>query len=325
MKKIASILFFKITAIHFCIAQIGMIVDFENINLGTTNYYLDSLSNDYTSGPLNFQYDYDSIYNYWSAGFSCSAVQDSTTSGFGNLYGCKALSGQNGSQKYAVGQQNSRLSFVSGSGPGVVNGLYVCNSTYAFNSMRDGDQFAKKFGGTSGNDPDWFRLTIRSYFNGVLTSDSVEFFLADFRFSNNSLDYLVSDWTYINTQSLGSVDSLQFSLSSSDNGLFGMNTPAFFCIDDIQCSPFININETGKDNQLSVYPNPAQNFISINSIQEKISKIEIINMEGISLKEEYVSPLSNYNTIELSELNSGIYFLKITTSNKTKLIKIIKQ
>jgi hypothetical protein len=37
-------------------------------------------------------------------------------------------------------------------------GVYVTNTTYAYNSMRDGDMFAKKFGGPTGNDPDWYKL-----------------------------------------------------------------------------------------------------------------------------------------------------------------------
>jgi hypothetical protein len=34
--------------------------------------------------------------------------------------------------------------------------------------MRDGDGFGKKFGGTTGMDPDWFKLTIKGYSGGAL-------------------------------------------------------------------------------------------------------------------------------------------------------------
>ena len=36
----------------------------------------------------------------------------------------------------------------------------LTNTTFAALSMRDGDAFAKQFGGVSGDDPDWFLLTI---------------------------------------------------------------------------------------------------------------------------------------------------------------------
>jgi hypothetical protein len=101
--------------------------------------------------------------------------------------------------------------------------------------MRDGDQFAKKFGGDSGNEKDFFKLEIQG-FRGTAATGSVDFFLADYRFDNNSQDYLVDQWTRVNLSSLGPVDSLQFALSSSDVGQFGMNTPAYFAMDRIEFS-----------------------------------------------------------------------------------------
>ena len=43
---------------------------------------------------------------------------------------------------------------------GVIDGLYVTNNNYAYYSMLNGDAFAKKFGGGSSDDEDWFLLTI---------------------------------------------------------------------------------------------------------------------------------------------------------------------
>ena len=62
----------------------------------------------------------------------------------------------------------------------VIDGMYVTNGTYAYLSMLNGDAYAKKFGGVSGNDPDWFKLTIRKWYNGILANDSVTFYLADY-------------------------------------------------------------------------------------------------------------------------------------------------
>ena len=98
--------------------------------------------------------------------------------------------------------------------------------------------FPKKFGGASGDDPDFFLLNIEgqdAFSNAV---GSVDFYLADFRFTNNAQDYILNDWAFVDLNSLGtSVSSLHFSLSSSDNGAFGMNTPAYFAIDNLQYIP----------------------------------------------------------------------------------------
>jgi hypothetical protein len=118
--------------------------------------------------------------------------------------------------------------------PRSISGAYFTNTVHAYNAMNeDGDS---KFGGISGNDPDWFKLNIigLNFVSGILvTTGSVEFYLADFRFENGGEDYIVDDWTYVDLTSLGDVIALQFDLSSSDVGSMGMNTPAYFAMDDL--------------------------------------------------------------------------------------------
>lgn len=114
-----------------------------------------------------------------------------------------------------------------------VSGCYVTNNTYVLHSMQNGDGFAKKFGGADGNDPDYYKLTATGLDKEGLTTGSLDFYLADFRFDDNSLDYFVEDWTWFDLSELGRVASVTFSLSSSDVGDYGMNTPAYFCIDNL--------------------------------------------------------------------------------------------
>ncbi|MCW5623505.1 MAG: DUF4465 domain-containing protein [Burkholderiales bacterium] len=99
--------------------------------------------------------------------------------------------------------------------------------------MLNGDFFAKAFGGASGDDPDWFALTITGHDAAGDATGTVDFHLADYRFADNSLDYVVTDWTLVDLSALGTVSSLTFSLSSSDVGDFGMNTPAYFALDNL--------------------------------------------------------------------------------------------
>jgi hypothetical protein len=111
--------------------------------------------------------------------------------------------------------------------------MQVTNTTYAYLSMQNGDAFAKKFGGPSGNDPDWFKLTIygKDLANQIL--GTVEFYLADFRFVDNTLDYIVHRWATVDLTPISSARILEFSLDSSDVGRWGMNTPAYFALDNI--------------------------------------------------------------------------------------------
>ena len=106
--------------------------------------------------------------------------------------------------------------------PAVVPGMYVCNNVYALSSMKDGDAYA---GDPFGAD-DWFMLTIGGSLEGKAVNATVEFYLGK---GTN----FVTDWTYVDLSKLGKVDELKFSMSGSRTGDWGLNTPAYFCIDNL--------------------------------------------------------------------------------------------
>lgn len=74
--------------------------------------------------------------------------------------------------------------------------------------MLEGDGFVKKFGGEFGDDFDFFFLIIKKYFGGELSIDSVNFYLVDYWFEDNSQDYIVEEWIYVDLSIFGNVDSL---------------------------------------------------------------------------------------------------------------------
>ena len=155
------------------------VIDFENLSLpdtlilngkeGTTGYQVDNIFL-----PNNFT----PAFNSWT-GWAISATTDTITPGFTNQYSAIAGSGFEGSTNYAVAYLNPIIKLDSTARGSTIEGMYVTNNTYTFLSMQDGDFFAKKFGGLTGNDPDFFVLTIRAIRNGAITADSVDFYLAD--------------------------------------------------------------------------------------------------------------------------------------------------
>jgi hypothetical protein len=213
-------------------------VTFEELPLDNSGYWNGSTppAGGFISGGATFHNDYDSSFGSWS-GFAYSNQTDNTTAGFGNQYSSLAGGGAGGSSNYALAYIFDPAVISFGSLVDMTGGgVSVTNTTYAGLSMEQGDSFAKKFGGASGNDPDYFLLTIKGYASGVETG-TVNFYLADFRSSDNSQDYIVKDWESVNLSALGEVDQIQFSLSSSDNGSFGMNTPSYFAIDNLSIVP----------------------------------------------------------------------------------------
>ncbi len=187
----------------------------------------------FADGLAWFNNLYNPDWDYWE-GFACSNRTDANEMGYAAQYNAIPGGGQGGSSNYAVAFVGWEIvPTVTFASPQILAGLYVTNNCYAFYDMRDGSPFTRKFGGPSGDDPDWFLLTITGLDANDLPTGTVEFFLADFRFEDDSRDYILDSWAFVDLTSLGRIKSLRFTLSSSDNGDFGMNTPAYFCLDTI--------------------------------------------------------------------------------------------
>ena len=308
------------------------VADFENLSLSPNSYWNGSnLSGGFTSGDVYFYNDYDTTWGAWN-GFSYSNIIDSTTAGITNQYAARTAAGYNSSTNYVVGNcyGNTRLKLITTALlAGVqVTGFYVTNSTYAAISMRDGDSFSKKFGGTSGNDPDWFKLSIIGYKNGTILPDTISFYLADYRFADSTQDYIVKTWEWIDLSPLGNVnvDSLFFGLSSSDTGSFGMNTPAYFCMDNFTTSIPFSIAENKKDASFVLYPNPAEDLITINFVD---SREEEVNMKIMDIVGKIVYNVnvnsSNSLNLNIADLKRGIYFLNVLGNTNNYSQKFIKK
>src|SRR5574343_823499 len=155
----------------------------------------------FSSDLVNFSNYYDDAWGSWN-GFSISNMTDNTTAGWGNQYSSYPGSGYN-SSNYAVYYPSGLISCTITDIDLIFDSLKITNTTYAAISMRDGDAFAKQFGsiyaadgatidGTNGED--FFRLwVIGSEYPGG-PKDSVEVYLADYRFSDNSQDYILDTW-----------------------------------------------------------------------------------------------------------------------------------
>lgn len=299
---------------------------FEDLNLPSSNSHFFDISplpiGDYSfqSGDFIFSGNYDTTWNSW-VGACYSNVQDSLTSGFGNQYAAITGSGYQQSEKYGVFNLygNTTVKITAANQSSVLKGFYVTNATYAYYSMLDGDFVSKKFGGPTGDDPDFFKLTVIGYRNGQTLSDSVHFYLADYRFGNNTQDYIVNDWQFVNLEPLGMVDSIGFLLTSSDTGQFGMNTPAYFCVDNFTFLSNISVLETTSNTTTSIFPNPATDYVHISS-SETIVEASIWNINGKKIR-----AIENPTALMIDDLSSGVYFIQLRDVNgKIHTQKLIK-
>ncbi len=86
---------------------------------------------------------------------------------------------------------------------------------------------------------------------------------------------------------------------------------------------FAGINEYTIDNLVTVYPNPSTDYVTVSFNNNESSEIEIYNQLGQVLIREKVSAYGK--KIDISNLNSGVYFLRATVGNKTAIKKLIKE
>jgi hypothetical protein len=214
-------------------------VSLNEMGLPSSSYWngSDSVGGFY-SHQVFFKNSYNPSWFSWS-GFALSNVNDTNTEGYLNQYAVFSGTGYAETGNYFIVYDDTygaEADVIELPLPAYIQGFYINNSTYAALTMKNGDAwgFSKKFGGSTGDDPDWFRVEITGKDQSGHVVGTTNHYLADFRFTNNSLDYIQSAWSWVDLRSFGTeVATLHFSLSSSDSGAYGMNTPAYFALDHL--------------------------------------------------------------------------------------------
>ena len=297
---------------YLAVAASAQLIDFENYVLDTSLVYQGKDGKtSIVFEEANFPVKYNTQFSYWESGWAISGKNDSTTEASDyatQLFCAKTGKGKNNSLQYAIGQNGSYI-INSGNYADFRNiSFSITNTTYAYNSMYFGDFVGKKFGGNSGTDPDYFFLKINAFRNGNWV-DSDTIILADFRFANSSEDYILSSWQ--ETKLFERVDSVRFEMESSDTGQFGMNTPAFFALDDAHYQYLASDKELFS-NTFSIYPNPGNGKMNITHKKE-IEKVQVLDFSGREIMVKNVLD-RNSTTIDLSGYPSGYYLIQIFDS-----------
>lgn len=314
MKKNLLTIIISILIISISNSQ-SISTDFESFNIEIDTFLNGSDgSGGFSGNGIFLPNDFDSNYGSWT-GWSISTVVDTVTPGFTNQYASISGTGANGSSHYAT-------TFVSGTSIVDIEGAYtlqsisVNNGTYPFLSMLNGDSFAKKFGGETGDDPDFYSLIIKASLNGEIKEDSIEFFLADYRFDDNTMDFIINEWTEIDLTTLGLADQLIFSLNSSDIGAFGINTPTYFCMDEVILMDFADSQQNIDKLNVNIYPNPASKWVTIDMGTQDQGDLRIYDASG-----RMVLSHTNYRSntaIPINSLEAGQYVLSLNIKDNIR-------
>lgn len=154
--------------------------------------------------------------------------------------------------------------------------------------------------------------------------------LNDIQFVNDSSGYCIGEegiciyttdygttWTTDNVNTINSLKKIQ--MFSMENGFILNNSYNGF---DLWRKNNPNVISNIQSEIISIYPNPASDFININfDSSTKISEISIYNMLGNKLYSNNI----DLRKIDISTFDSGLYLILISADNKKYLTKILKQ
>lgn len=332
MKKTFTKLAIALTIATTLNSQAQTTVSFDTFTLSANSYYQDNSGADFSSGVANFQYDWQ---GYWANGTAYTNVNDTANGTYTNLYGAitgTSFSGTN----YATTQSGAVISFSNNTT--AVHGFYVTNTTYAWKVIKSGNAFSRAFGDTTGTNsapsipqgtyPDWFKLSVLGYRSGTQLTDTVHFYLADYRAAGTTNDYIVKNWQYVNCISLGQVDSIKFEMTSSDTSGIYLNTPAFFSMDNFVTQSTVGVEELSNATNLSLFPNPANQYAILNYESNLVTELNVTisDITGKEIQHQSTQTSVGNNTLNLNieALESGVYFVSIRDSKNSKNIKLIK-
>ena len=189
----------------------------------------DNLNGSFVCGSYKFDngaipewyYYYDYMYaNRTTTSFSFDTY---SVDQFNNAVG----GGVNGSENYLVAYpQGGRITVMNNSEGDVLNGFYITNDAWTVDNIVNGDGMSSD-GGKPFGQGDYFKLIITAD-----NSNSVEYYLADYRAEEEADRYYVNTWQWVDLRPLGTVKSLSFTFESTKYNTYGTTTATYFCMDD---------------------------------------------------------------------------------------------
>ncbi|MCX6231416.1 MAG: serine hydrolase [Bacteroidetes bacterium] len=102
--------------------------------------------------------------------------------------------------------------------------------------------------------------------------------------------------------------------------------PFLFCdqvwekLNTVMCNGTLVSENNKKNDEILIFPNPAHSIINVGFYKNENFEIQISDLLG-----NIIISLKNKNNVDISLLNNGIYFLKLTENQHTIIKKIIKQ
>lgn len=164
--------------------------------------------------------DYEGFsYNTWDNGIAISNYIDADIKNHADFNHQLAVPVSNGSKNFGIVWTEATVHFADDKAR-QINSIDLCPTTYLLGVMQNGNGYAKKL--TEQGD----------YFTVTITADNGQSTNVDLARDGQ----IQTQWKNVSLSQLGKTKSLTFSFSGSDTGDWGLNTPKYVAIDNINVS-----------------------------------------------------------------------------------------
>jgi pectate lyase len=138
-------------------------------------------------------------------------------------------------------------------------------------------------------------------------------------FDGNDLTTVVGKSLTYTINNLSEHGSHVVSVSATSQYFSSVTTTKHFFVDNKTGVLDVDLNQ-----YVTVYPNPMQDELRIESGKLKINKVEIFDISGKLIKNFQPSVFSSQLKFDVSQLTSGQYILQITTEKGVINQKVVK-
>lgn len=300
-------------------------IDFEEFQLPAVDTFYNGADDagQFLSQDVIFNNSYAEFsWGFAWSGFAYSNMTDNTTAGLSNQFSSFPGEGADGSENYSIYYAHDTLVF-----PGLgaeFGNVALTNTAYAGISMRDGDQYGKEFGtpinaegdpdGTNGED--FFFVTFRGWDNDWNYIDSVDVYLADFTSADANDHFILDVWENYDLSALDGAKYFTFDFKSSDIGDFGINTPVYFAMDNLEFSEIVNATSS-YELALGIYPNPVSNILNVRGESGSLTLLD--NTGRLVWQGNH----DDSTVIDVQSLPEGMYFLNLNNENGSATKKVV--
>lgn len=133
-----------------------------------------------------------------------------------------------------------------------------------------------------------------------------------------------TNWVYVTTPGFTDNDTSFTNLRYNSNNLYvGFSNSSHTDATVLRLENYLEVNEVEAE-KVKLYPNPAKHILNLDTkATTNVSSINIYNMLGQMVIA--IPDAENVSTIDVSDLKTGTYFIKVNTDKGTANTKFIKE